>query len=98
MVFFDLPAVTRNEVRIHAKFRKNLLKDGFGRFQLSVYVRFCGSDANAEAHKNRIRKILPPRGRVDMLTLTDTQFARIERYEGHTPEELNPPPQQLELF
>ena len=41
LVFFDLPTETRTERKVAARFRKNLLDDGFAMFQFSIYMRFC---------------------------------------------------------
>jgi CRISPR-associated protein Cas2 len=43
LVFFDLPTETKKERNAAARFRKNLLKDGFVRFQFSIYMRFFAS-------------------------------------------------------
>ncbi|HET8962544.1 MAG TPA: CRISPR-associated endonuclease Cas2, partial [Chitinophagales bacterium] len=50
LVLFDLPTETAEERKIYAKFRKNLLKDGFAMFQFSIYLRHCSSRENAEVH------------------------------------------------
>ena len=37
-VMFDLPVETKSQRRVAARFRKDLLKDGFTMHQFSVYV------------------------------------------------------------
>lgn len=98
LVFFDLPTHTRRDRKVAAKFRKDLLMDGFGMFQFSIYMRFCSSRENAEVHMKRVRKLLPKKGKVGMMQITDKQFGMMEVYFGTKEADKAPPPQQLELF
>ena len=50
LVFFDLPTETKKDKKEYALFRKNLQRDGFTMFQMSIYVRHCASMENAEVH------------------------------------------------
>ncbi len=99
LVLFDLPTETKKEKKAYATFRKNLLNDGFGMFQFSIYVRHCASSENAIVHTNRVKGFLPDAGKVCIITLTDKQFANIEIFQGVNAEK--PPREsgiQLELF
>ncbi len=78
MCFFDLPTETKIERQRHSEFRKNLLKDGFSRFQLSIYIRHCASVENAEVHIARVKSFIPPDGSVSILCITDKQFGKIQ--------------------
>ncbi len=98
MVLFDLPTFTKEERRMAAKFRKNIQKDGFTMFQYSVYVRHCSSRENAQVHRLRVRRMLPPRGHVCMMMITDKQFGETEVFYSGSPSKAPPTPQQLELF
>lgn len=57
LVFFDLPTETKKERKVAAKFRKDLLNDGFSMFQFSIYLRFCASRENADVHIKRVKKV-----------------------------------------
>jgi CRISPR-associated protein Cas2 len=46
----------------------------------------------------RIKKNLPPRGHVGILSITDKQFGMMEIFYGKTEQEKAPIPEQLELF
>ena len=95
---FDLPVKTKKDRKIYAGFRKTLLELGFSMIQFSVYVRFCGSEELAHKHRKAIRKALPERGQVRILTLTDRQFEKMENFVGKL---LNPnenAPRQLTFF
>ena len=64
MVFFDLPTNTNKEKRAYTIFRKDLMKDGFTMFQLSIYVRHCASRENADVHVKRVKSFMPNSGNV----------------------------------
>jgi CRISPR-associated protein Cas2 len=98
LVFFDLPVVTESDKRTYTHFRKKLLKDGFDMFQFSIYLRHCASQENADVHIKRVKKILPKKGKVGILRITDKQFGMMEIFEGTEQMEAKPPPQQLEMF
>jgi CRISPR-associated protein Cas2 len=98
LVFFDLPTETPRERKIYARFRKDIMKDGFQMFQFSIYLRHCASAENAEVHIRRVKSILPEKGHIGIMTITDKQFCMMEIYRGREPAEPADIPQQLELF
>src|ERR1700678_1498276 len=98
LVLFDLPTETAHERKVYADFRKKLLKDGFQMFQFSIYLRHCASRENAEVHIKRVKKILPEKGHIGILCITDKQFGMMEIFYGHTPATAAAPVQQLEMF
>lgn len=98
MVFFDLPTETKKDRRNAAMFRKSLIQDGFTMMQFSVYVRHCSSSENTEVHRKRVKMSLPPSGNVNILTVTDKQFGRMEMFFNTKAKGKIDLPQQLELF
>lgn len=98
LVFFDLPTDTKKERKAAARFRKDLMEDGFTMFQFSIYLRHCASIENAEVHTKRVKSFLPEYGKVGIMCITDKQFGNIELFYGKKPEPPNSPGQQLELF
>jgi CRISPR-associated protein Cas2 len=96
--FFDLPVQTRKNRKDYARFRKDLLEDGFTMMQFSVYSRHCASIENAEVHVDRMGTKLPPEGEVRFLTITDKQYGRIRTFWGRKRQPAAPAPSQLELF
>ena len=98
MVFFDLPVETKKDRRNYRKFVDTLEKDGFTRFQYSIFLRHCPSLENAHVHIKRVKVNLPPKGHVVILHITDRQFGLMEIYMSRKREELPETPQQLELF
>ena len=97
-VFFDLPTNTKVERRKASVFRKELQKDGFTMMQFSVYTRHCASWQSAQVHVKRVKSIIPTKGHVSILQITDKQYGDIINYWGKQTDPLKPPPQQLELF
>lgn len=98
LVFFDLPTETTRDRKIYALFRKNILKDGFQMFQFSIYMRHCASKENADVHIKRVKKILPEKGHVGIMCITDKQFGMMEIFQGQKTISANAPVQQLEMF
>ncbi|TGV01940.1 CRISPR-associated endonuclease Cas2 [Flavivirga rizhaonensis] len=97
-VFFDLPTETAKDRKNASGFRKNILKDGFTMMQYSVYIRHCASSESADVHEKRIKRLLPPLGKVSVLRITDKQFGNIMNFWGRSEVPKEPPPTQLELF
>ncbi len=79
-VYFDLPSVTKIEKKRYRLFKDRLQKDGFYMMQYSIYVRHCTSRENAEVHKRRVKKMLPPNGHVIIHMVTDKQFGMMDVY------------------
>lgn len=98
MVFFDLPTETKKERREHALFRKNLVKDGFTMFQFSIYIRHCASKENMQVHIKRVKKLLPDKGMVGIIGITDKQFGEMEIFIGKKETQKQSDGLQLELF
>ncbi len=99
LVFFDLPTETAEDRKEYNQFRKMLIKDGFSMFQFSIYVRHCPSIENKNVHVRRVRQILPEKGHVGILTVTDQQFGNMEIFFGQRRAESGfIEPHQLELF
>ncbi len=97
-VYFDLPTTTKKDRKAYTRFRKELLQDGFGMIQFSIYARHCSSRENAEVHKKRVKRALPEKGDVVLFEITDAQFGRMEFFSGIKTSNRPEVPQQLELF
>ena len=74
------------------------MHSGFAMLQLSIYLRHCPSRENADVHIKRVKRFLPEKGHVGILTITDKQFGSMELYYGKQNTHLPETPQQLELF
>ena len=98
LVFFDLPTDTKKERKAAAKFRKDLICDGFSMFQYSIYIRNCPSMENAQVHIRRVKGLIPDYGKVGIISITEKQFDNMELFVGKKNSELPHVEQQLELF
>lgn len=78
MVFFDLPVQTTADRRAYTAFRRYLLKSGFLMLQESVYCHLALNMTAVQTVMNGVRQNKPPRGLVQMLVITEKQFARME--------------------
>lgn len=78
IVFFDLPTLTAIDRKNANAFRRSLLKDGFIMIQLSVYARICKGTYDVDKHLQRLKSLLPPKGSVRVLTVTEKQYASIQ--------------------
>lgn len=97
-VMFDLPVETKKQRKHAALFRKNLIKDGFGMHQFSVYIRHCASGESAAVHIERVKYMVPEEGQVSILKVTDKQFGDTIQFVGRKSKPPPPTPQQLEFF
>ncbi len=98
LVLFDLPTETKLDRKEYAMFRKQLVKDGFTMFQFSIYLRHCPSAENADVHIARVKRWLPPHGKIGILRITDKQFGDMQIFECCKEISKQQPVQQLELF
>ncbi|MBQ7421462.1 MAG: CRISPR-associated endonuclease Cas2 [Alloprevotella sp.] len=98
LVFFDLPTGTKKERKDAARFRKDIMGDGFTMFQFSIYVRHCASSENAAVHVRRVKALMPEYGKIGILTITDKQFENIQLFYGQKAQPPRAAGQQLELF
>lgn len=74
LCMFDLPVETGEEQRAYRQFRKNIMKEGFVMMQYSVYVRTCPSKEFAERIEKRIKRIVPAKGNVRLISITEKQY------------------------
>ncbi len=97
-VMFDLPVETKAQRRTATKFRQFLLDEGFEMAQFSVYLRFAASKEAASTYVTRIKRELPARGKVHILTVTDKQYENAEIFTGRNREHRSGNPDQFILF
>ena len=97
-VFFDLPVTTKIQRKRATRFRKRLLQDGFTMMQFSVYTRHCASRESTQVHIKRVEDMVPDRGQVSIVQITDKQYSDILNFWGRDTEPLPEMPAQLEIF
>ena len=82
VVFFDLPVLTTKERRDYQQFRKYLLKSGFLMMQESVYSKLVQNTGIADAVVENLRKNRPSGGLVQVLRVTEKQYAKMDFIVG----------------
>ena len=83
IVFFDLPTLTNTNLKDYRKFRKFLLENGFIMMQESVYSKLVLNGNSSKVLKDKINKNLPPSGVVELMEITEKQFANITYLVGN---------------
>ncbi len=97
-VFFDLPVGTKLERRAATRFRNFLKDDGYMMLQWSVYARACRGEDAVEKHVQRATKVLPKRGSVRALQVTEKQYARMRLLLGEAKVDERVAPLQMVLL
>ena len=98
IVLFDLPVVSPEERKKATLFKKALLDQGFHMSQFSVYYRLLPGKEALDCYIKSIQSQLPPKGKVDILTITDKQYEGIISFSGKKKEKNKQNPTQLLLF
>ena len=80
LLFFDLPRYTALERKQATRFRKDLVENGFIMLQESVYCKLALNVTAMDSVKAKVAKILPTKGSVMMLTVTEKQFENMDIY------------------
>ena len=97
LVMFDLPVVEDSDRKAATRFRSSLMDLGFSMAQYSIYFRLLGGYDQARVMERKIESLLPPHGRVNILTITDKQYERMKVFTGTRKDEPEKPT-QLTLF
>ena len=82
MVLFDLPTITEKNRAEYRKFHKFLIQEGFIMMQESVYTKLALNQNTAAAIIDALKKNKPPEGLVQILSVTEKQFSKIEIITG----------------
>ena len=82
IVFFDLPTETSTDRRNYRKFRRFLVKDGFMMIQESVYAKLALNSTQVSQIINDVKSAQPEKGLVQILSVTEKQFSKMEIVSG----------------
>lgn len=88
LVFFDLPVLTAKERRDYRQFRKFMIKNGFMMIQESVYCKLAQNSTAAEMIIDNVKKNKPNEGLVQLLKVTEKQYAKMEFIIGESRSEV----------
>ena len=82
VLFFDLPSTTRQEQKNYRLFTKFIKESGFISLQESVYAKVVVSERIAKSTLTALEAHKPPAGLVQVLTVTEKQFASMKWITG----------------
>ena len=88
LVFFDLPVTTGENRREYRRFRKFLLKNGFLMLQESVYCKLALNRTAVNAIVDNVHKNKPEEGLVQLLTVTEKQYSKMDIIIGDVKSEV----------
>ena len=74
ILIFDLPSVEKADISTAQKFVKSLKKLGFNMLQYSTYVKSITNTPEYERIVQRVYQIIPKKGNIVILKLTDKQY------------------------
>ena len=84
MVMFDLPTDTSMDRRHYRWFRKFLIDEGFVMMQESIYTKICLNLHAVYKVELSVRKHCPPKGIVQVMSVTERQFAGMQLLVGES--------------
>lgn len=82
VIFFDLPVTTHKKLVEYQRFRKYLIKNGFIMMQESIYSKLVINRNSLALVKKKIKDNLPSSGNIQLLEITEKQYASIEYLRG----------------
>ena len=82
IVFFDLPVLTLADRRDYRQFRRFLIRTGFIMLQESVYSKLSLNPTAVAAVEDLVRVNAPKKGIVQLLTVTEKQYASMKFITG----------------
>lgn len=82
IVMFDLPMESSADKRNYRKFRRFLIVNGYSMMQYSVYAKIILNHSVLKYQKEKLRRYVPPKGYVDLLVVTEKQYAAMESIVG----------------
>lgn len=84
LVMFDLPVETDSQRKEYRKFRKYLIKQGFIMLQESNYCKMVPNSSAGDSVVTGLRANKPSEGLVQVLKVTEKQFAKMEYLVGES--------------
>lgn len=76
------------EKRAYNKFRKLLIQSGFMMMQKSVYCKLSLNTSSSNAISEMIKRNKPEKGLIQILTVTEKQYSKIEIVIGEMSSEV----------
>ena len=88
LVFFDLPVASYEQRKAYSQFRKYLIKNGFMMLQESVYCKLALNSTVLNAIVENVRKNARSEGLIQLLTVTEKQYSKMNLIIGTVKSEI----------
>ncbi len=98
LVMFDLPTETAEDRKAYRKFRKGIIKNGFFMMQESVYCKLVLNESAKNNTVLALKKIKPAKGLVQVLSVTEKQFQKMEFLVGDGKTDIIDTDERLVIF
>lgn len=82
LIFFDLPVKTQKDRLTYSRFRSTLIKKGYSMIQYSIYSKILANRDAAKNEKTSLKRIVPDRGNIRIMIVTEKQYAKMEIIVG----------------
>lgn len=82
ILFFDLPMVTKADVRIYTHFHKYLVQEGYIMMQYSIYCKLFPNREAAVKHVDILKRNVPVEGHVRVMMVTEKQYSKMVLLTG----------------
>ena len=76
IIMYDLPSISKDDHYFYTKFHNGILQLGYIQIQESVYSKVIQSKTLSDNHIEKIKKIIPPKGKIRAYILTEAQYNR----------------------
>ena len=84
LIMFDLPTETAEDRKCYRDFRKGIMRNGFFMMQESIYCKMVLNESAKNNTVASIRKLSPSKGIVQILSVTEKQFQKMEFLVGNS--------------
>ncbi len=78
IIFFDVPMVTKGDLKDYRLLIKYLKEEGYIRIQFSMYCKLCINAIAANTFSRRLLKNMPIKGDIRYLILSENQYQSIK--------------------
>ncbi|BDU67748.1 MAG: hypothetical protein TYPL_4010 [Candidatus Tyloplasma litorale] len=82
IILYDLPTVTKKDIKMASKFRSEIIKKGFIMMQESVYIKQCINIDHLNKELIKLSLILPKEGDVRAISITEKQYFDMKILKG----------------
>ena len=98
LLCLDVPTLENEDLKEYRHFRKFLISNGFIMLQESCYVKMLLNSTSADNFLSKLKKNLPPKGLVQVITITEKQFQKMETLVGEYETAILDSDERIEVF